>query len=144
MVIPLVMKSEEAIKQWGQTISLLFIDGDHVYEGVKKDFILWEPWVIKGGMIAFHDKYLAGLSYHGGPAKVIRNHVLKSSTFGRILVVGEILLAIKGVENTFLDKLTKFKHLLLSYTAILVNITTQPKGLRWLRRLLGKLGRLIP
>ena len=36
-------------------IDLLFIDGDHTYEGVKKDFELYGPLVRAGGIIAFHD-----------------------------------------------------------------------------------------
>lgn len=36
-------------------IDVLFIDGDHSYEGVKKDFENYSPFVKKGGLIAFHD-----------------------------------------------------------------------------------------
>lgn len=36
-------------------IDLLFIDGDHRYEGVKKDFEMYSPLVNKGGLIVFHD-----------------------------------------------------------------------------------------
>ena len=36
-------------------IDLLFIDGDHTYEGVKKDFALYSPLVKDGGTIIFHD-----------------------------------------------------------------------------------------
>ena len=36
-------------------IDLLFIDGDHSYEGVKKDFDLYKSSVSKNGIIAFHD-----------------------------------------------------------------------------------------
>ncbi|NVM34379.1 MAG: class I SAM-dependent methyltransferase [Candidatus Lokiarchaeota archaeon] len=36
-------------------IDLLFIDGDHSYEGVKKDFETYSPLVKNDGMIAFHD-----------------------------------------------------------------------------------------
>lgn len=34
---------------------LLFIDADHTYESVKKDFEIWSPLVRRGGWIAFHD-----------------------------------------------------------------------------------------
>lgn len=37
------------------SIDLLFIDGDHTYEGVKKDFEMYAPLVKEGGLIAFHD-----------------------------------------------------------------------------------------
>lgn len=36
-------------------VDFLFIDGDHSYEGVKKDYDLYSPFVQKGGIIAFHD-----------------------------------------------------------------------------------------
>lgn len=31
------------------------MDGDHTYEGVRKDFQMYSPLVRKGGLIAFHD-----------------------------------------------------------------------------------------
>lgn len=36
-------------------VDFLFIDGDHSYEGVKRDFEMYSPLVRKGGIIAFHD-----------------------------------------------------------------------------------------
>ena len=33
----------------------MFIDGDHTYEGVKKDFEMYGPLVRESGIIAFHD-----------------------------------------------------------------------------------------
>jgi cephalosporin hydroxylase len=39
----------------GKELDFLFIDGDHTYEGVKKDFEMYSPLVKKGGIIAFHD-----------------------------------------------------------------------------------------
>lgn len=36
-------------------IDFLFIDADHRYEGVKRDFELYSPLVRDGGLIAFHD-----------------------------------------------------------------------------------------
>ncbi|GIW67117.1 MAG: hypothetical protein KatS3mg095_1015 [Candidatus Parcubacteria bacterium] len=39
----------------GNQLDFLFIDGDHSYEGVKKDFEMYSPLVRKGGIIAFHD-----------------------------------------------------------------------------------------
>lgn len=37
----------------GRTIQLLFIDGDHAYEGVRRDYELYSPLV--DGLVAFHD-----------------------------------------------------------------------------------------
>jgi len=38
-----------------ELLDLLFIDGDHSYEGVKKDFEMYSPLVKKGGIIALDD-----------------------------------------------------------------------------------------
>ena len=39
----------------GERIDFLFIDGDHTYEGVKRDFEMYAPLMEKGGIIALHD-----------------------------------------------------------------------------------------
>jgi predicted O-methyltransferase YrrM len=39
----------------GKELDFLFIDGDHSYEGVKKDFEMYSPLVRKGGTIVFYD-----------------------------------------------------------------------------------------
>ena len=44
----------------GRKVDFLFIDGDHSYEGVKRDFELYAPLVRDGGIIGFHDASLLG------------------------------------------------------------------------------------
>ena len=39
----------------GNKADLLFIDGDHSYKGVKKDWEMYSPLVKKGGLVVFHD-----------------------------------------------------------------------------------------
>ena len=39
----------------GEKVDFLFIDGDHTYEGVKKDFEMYSPLMREGGIVAFHD-----------------------------------------------------------------------------------------
>lgn len=39
----------------GQSLDLLFIDGDHTYEGAKNDFEMYEPFVRQGGLVVLHD-----------------------------------------------------------------------------------------
>jgi predicted O-methyltransferase YrrM len=39
----------------GRALDLLYLDGDHSYEGVKADFNLYSPLVRPGGLIVFHD-----------------------------------------------------------------------------------------
>jgi cephalosporin hydroxylase len=39
----------------GRRLSLLFIDGDHTYTGVRADFEMYSLLVRPGGIVAFHD-----------------------------------------------------------------------------------------
>lgn len=39
----------------GRPVDLLFIDGDHSYEGAKSDFLHYRALVRRGGLIALHD-----------------------------------------------------------------------------------------
>jgi predicted O-methyltransferase YrrM len=38
-----------------ERLDFLFIDADHTYEGVSRDFEMYAPLVRTGGMVAFHD-----------------------------------------------------------------------------------------
>jgi len=55
LITPIVSRSQDTSEKIKEGIELLFIDGAHEYEFVKKDFELYFPKVIKGGIIAFHD-----------------------------------------------------------------------------------------
>lgn len=39
----------------GERLDYLFIDADHTYEGVWRDFQMYAPLVRSGGLVAFHD-----------------------------------------------------------------------------------------
>ncbi|MDR3458636.1 MAG: class I SAM-dependent methyltransferase [Verrucomicrobiae bacterium] len=47
--------SGEAAKGWDKKIDLIFIDGDHSYEGVKADWELFLPHLNEFGVVVFHD-----------------------------------------------------------------------------------------
>jgi predicted O-methyltransferase YrrM len=36
-------------------LNLVFIDGDHSYKGAKNDYEKATPWIVGGGILAFHD-----------------------------------------------------------------------------------------
>ncbi len=62
-------------------LDLLFIDGDHSYAGVKKDFELYSTLVAPGGTIAFHDivdgaeASVGGVPQFWRELKTTRHHV---------------------------------------------------------------------
>lgn len=92
IVVPLVMKSEEAVRGWRKDIGLLWIDGSHEYEDVKRDFQLWEPYLRHRSFIAFHDRD------HPGPLKVIREYIFNSNKFFKITVCDKILATRKSTN----------------------------------------------
>lgn len=62
MVSVVSLPSLAVAKGWSKRkIGLLFIDGDHRYEAVLADFETWSRFVIKDGIIAFHDSNAPGV-----------------------------------------------------------------------------------
>ncbi len=49
------IQSHVAAQWFPHSIGLLFIDGQHSYEGVKADIAAWLPYVVEEGYVAFHD-----------------------------------------------------------------------------------------
>lgn len=54
-VIILPLSSEKAAKVVDEKFSLIFIDGDHEYEGISEDCNLWLPHLEENGVLIFHD-----------------------------------------------------------------------------------------
>src|SRR5262249_23043265 len=61
-IVPIFAPSVQASKSWQNPISLLFIDGDHSYEGVRDDFLSWKSYLQEGGLLVFHDSYFPGVA----------------------------------------------------------------------------------
>ena len=102
-VVPMVMSSEEAAKDWNKPIRLLWIDGDHRYQEVKRDFLLWEPHVIDGGIIAMHDTIRKK-----GPKRVLWENIFGSDSFEEISIVDNITAARKVKRNSTWGRLAKW------------------------------------
>jgi predicted O-methyltransferase YrrM len=64
--------SEELAAKWSEPIDLLFVDGDHEDEAVRRDFDQWAHRVRPGGFLCLHD---AVHPEHTGPARVVRELV---------------------------------------------------------------------
>ncbi|MDA7757328.1 class I SAM-dependent methyltransferase [Opitutales bacterium] len=74
-------------------IDFLFIDGDHTYGGVKKDFELYSPLVNKSGIIAFHDiipdfqtKYGKRTGNYAGDVPIFWNEIKKFYRYEEIFI----------------------------------------------------------
>lgn len=48
-------QNEWTPKLVSRRIDVIFIDGDHTYEGCKADIDVWYPHMAKGGVMLFHD-----------------------------------------------------------------------------------------
>jgi MMP 1-O-methyltransferase len=70
--------STDVASSWNRPIRLLWIDGDHSYEGAKKDLDGFFPHLVPGGVVAFHD----ALNEFPGPIRVFVEDVLGSDRFG--------------------------------------------------------------
>lgn len=65
-----VARSQEVGRQWtGGVVDLLFIDGDHSYEGCYEDWQVWHEHIRPGGVVAFHDA--RGERGSPGPTRVV-------------------------------------------------------------------------
>jgi predicted O-methyltransferase YrrM/2-polyprenyl-3-methyl-5-hydroxy-6-metoxy-1,4-benzoquinol methylase len=70
------LSSEKVCKQWEKPLGLVFIDGDHTYEGVLRDVRCWLPHIVANGLIVFDD----ALDPNIGPYRVIKE-LLNSKNF---------------------------------------------------------------
>lgn len=86
--------SQDLYQYFEPNIDLLFIDGDHRYESVLRDFRLWSPLVKPGGVIAFHDYRPPG-DIHDGPRLVIDTYVRDDPYWCNHRLVGSIFSASK-------------------------------------------------
>ena len=49
------LSSEIVTSAWSQRVALLWIDGDHRYEGVRRDLDCWSRHLVPGAVVAFDD-----------------------------------------------------------------------------------------
>jgi len=82
--------SFEVVRTWTAPIDLLFIDANHEYEAVHRDFIQWTPFVKPGGVVALHD---ASADWPG-PCRV-RDEDLQHPAFGAFSQVDSLVWAVK-------------------------------------------------
>ena len=70
----------------GNPIDLLFIDGDHSYDGVKQDYEMYCSLVRPGGIIAFHD--IVHTKFEDCHVDIFWNELVQSSALQTNEIIG--------------------------------------------------------
>ena len=68
--------SWNVVPKWDKMLQFLFIDGDHNYMAVLRDYDQWSRVLNVGGIIAMHDSRMyrpGGANFHPGPSMVARD-----------------------------------------------------------------------
>jgi len=79
------LSSEQVAPGWQEPIGLLWIDGDHSYEGVQRDFAAWRPFLHPAAPVAFDDS----LNPDIGPSRLIEQ-LREEGEFETAQVVGKV------------------------------------------------------
>lgn len=133
-VVPMIMTSAEAARGWNKPVRVLWIDGDHRYEPVKLDFMLWEPHLADGGILAMHDTIRKP-----GPKRVLWENVFRSDRFQEITIFDNITAVRKVKKVSAAAKLKKSAVLALRALYIAARKSSVPHSKTVGRRLLQKL-----
>ncbi len=78
---------------WDQPIGLLLIDGLHDYTNVSRDFSHFEPWIVPGAYIAFHDY----ADYYPG-VKGFVDEILRSGQYQKIYCAQSMMVVTNGAS----------------------------------------------
>ena len=97
VVDPLIMRSDEAAARIAGPIELLFIDGDHSDQAVRRDAELWLPRVMEG---RYRDVPRCRHGRLTGPRRVVREMVCRDPHFHRIRRVGSMVVARRTVRRS--------------------------------------------
>jgi hypothetical protein len=92
-LVRLVNLSSEVLAPggWQRPVGFLFLDGDHSYEGVRRDWQAWAPHLVLGATVALDDSRDATL----GPFRLI-GELLDGQTWQEVEGVGKIRVIRKG------------------------------------------------
>jgi len=72
----IVATSERVASGWAHPVSLLWIDGDHEYDSVRRDLEVWEPHLLPDAVVALHDTFV-----WRGPERVVREQMIGSRRY---------------------------------------------------------------
>lgn len=114
LVIPVRKTGAEFSKEFKNPVELIFIDGDHSYEGVCEDFKNWFPKMVEGGIMVFDDT-----QDWPGPRRLVKNEVFLSRYFRNVGFVGPVTYGQKVSKNSLRDILRNRWVLFLKDTVYL-------------------------
>lgn len=127
--------SKDVSSSWNEPIRLLWIDGDHSYQGAKDDYDGFAPHVQPGGVIALHD----ALNAFSGPIRVFVEEMLRSKQFGPAGFVHSIAWAQFRPDNG--ERFREKRARLARRASRLIPFVKDDTELRGLRKKLYKLHR---
>jgi Methyltransferase domain len=82
------LSSEQVVPGWRLPVALLWIDGDHRYPGVRRDFECWQPHLLKGASLVFDDAADPSLGPHRLIAELLATERYESvAAFGKLAVL---------------------------------------------------------
>jgi predicted O-methyltransferase YrrM len=84
VVVPLVSRATDV--PWKRPIAFLFLDGLHDFASVSADLAHFEPFVCRGGFVAFHDYAY----YFSGVVRVV-DGLLASGAYSRAHQIGSLV-----------------------------------------------------
>ncbi len=110
-VTPIFKYSAIANIGWKKPINFLWMDVDGNYLSWLAEYILWEPHLIKGGVLA-----LSGAS-SASSRRIVANYVIKSGRFKDVTMAGSIVFAYKEQHegNYSICKINLVRFLSLIY-----------------------------
>jgi hypothetical protein len=127
--------SRDLARTWDRPLRLLWIDGDHTYEGVKLDVDLFSPFLREGAIIAFHDT----LHEFDGPLRVFTDQVLMSDKFGPAGFSGSIGWAQYRPNDGGQPRFRRARQRLARRCRPVVNLLKDGRNPRGIRKLWFKL-----
>ncbi len=82
--------SHEAARDWTTPIDFLFIDGDHSWSGLERDWHDWTKHLVAGGIVALHDSRSMPGRAEYDTVRFTREVVLRDSRFAVVDTVDSL------------------------------------------------------
>jgi hypothetical protein len=82
------LRSSQVVRGWTIPVALLWVDGDHRYESVRRDYDSWRPHLMPGATVAFDDAADPSIGPHRLIAELLAaGEAEKVQDFGKIAVL---------------------------------------------------------